>query len=272
MKILKKIISSSFLLASTVIMLFAINIYNCTYTNADNKNQSTNIPSNTYIKDSVSKETLLGKIIPSKDTNFSSIDIKYASRKGLYMQKAAYSSFKKMYDAALNEGIKLTIISATRTFYEQKRIWEGKWTGKVLYYGKNIATLYPDSVERSKYVLKYSSMPGTSRHHWGTDVDINSLDPSYFKTDIGKKTYNWLSINAHKYGFCQPYTLKDSSRISGYEEEKWHWSYLPISSLYLMKFKKDISYNDIKGFSGCETAFKADVIEKYILCVNKNCE
>ena len=30
-------------------------------------------------------------------------------------------------------------------------------------------------------------MPGTSRHHWGTDIDFNSVDPAYFKTATGIK-------------------------------------------------------------------------------------
>ena len=260
------------LLLFVFVIFFAISCSNCTSTNADNKKQSFTEPPKKIVKNSVSKEILLGKITPSKDTNFSSVEIKYASRKGFFMQKEAYLSFKKMYDAALKNGIKLTILSATRTFNEQKVIWEGKWTGKIYYFGKNIATLYPDPVERSKYVLKYSSMPGTSRHHWGTDVDLNSMELSYFKTEIGKKTYNWLSVNAYKYGFCQPYTVKDSQRINGYEEEKWHWSYYPIASIYLKEYKENISFEDIKGFAGCETAFKIDIINKYVLSVNKDCQ
>ncbi|NTW32861.1 MAG: M15 family metallopeptidase [Bacteroidetes bacterium] len=277
MKTLKKALRTQTLPAFAFIMLFAVSCSNCSYTNADNKKQSIAETKNIIVKDSaskdsVSKEILLGKIIPSKDTNFTSVDQKYASRKGFYMQKEAYLSFKNMYDAALKEGVKLTIISATRTFNEQKVIWEGKWTGNVLYSGKNLATSYPDSVERSKYVLKYSSMPGTSRHHWGTDVDLNSLSLSYFKTETGKKMYNWLSANASKYGFCQPYTAKDSLRINGYEEEKWHWSYFPVSSKYLKNYKEYIFYEDLKGFAGWETALKIEVIKNYVLSINKECK
>lgn len=259
---------------AAIILLFAISCQNCTPMNADNKTASDKNCSNnsTVTKDSVSKEYLLGKIVPAKDTHFIAVDQKYASKKGFYLRKEAYEAFRKMFDAARKDGIKLAILSATRTYNEQKGIWEGKWTGKVLYYGKNIAISYPDPVERSKYVLKYSSMPGTSRHHWGTDMDMNSMDLSYYESETGKKMYSWLTENAAKYGFCQPYTAKDSTCATGYEEEKWHWSYSPLSSLYLQQYKEKIMYDDLKEFAGWETAKQVEIIKNYVLEVNKKCQ
>jgi len=273
--------SVQYVLFIFILSLFAISCQNCNTTNADNKaplpgkadpleNSDTVLKSS--IKDTISKVILLGKIIPSKDTGFAAVDSKYALKSGNYLRKKAYAAFIKMYDAAKKEGISLTILSSTRTFNEQKGIWEGKWTGRSLYYGKNIASSYPDPVERSKYVLKYSSMPGTSRHHWGTDMDLNSMELSYYKTETGKKMYKWMTENASKYGFCQPYTAKDSVRTTGYEEEKWHWSYIPISSEYLEQYKERITYDDLKGFAGFETAAKIDVIKNYVMSVNVKCK
>jgi len=256
-----------------IISFFAIACQNCTSTNAGNKKDNTKPKVTTIVtKDTVSKDYLLGQVNPAKDAHFIAVDQKYASRKGFYLRKEAYEAFEKMYGAAMKDGIKLVILSAFRSFNEQKEIWEGKWTGKVLYYGKNIATLYPDPVDRSKYVLKYSSMPGTSRHHWGTDMDLNSLELAYYKTDAGKKLYKWLTENAPKYGFCQPYTAKDTARATGYEEEKWHWSYLPLSSLYIQQYKEKISYDDLVDFAGYETAKKIDIINNYVLSVNTKCK
>ena len=261
-----------------LILIFAVSCQNCTSTNADNKSDNKSDSATIYKdslitkKDTISKFNLLGKIIPSKDTNFIALDQKYTSKKGFYLRKEAYKAFIKMFDAAQKEGVKLSVISATRTFNEQKWIWDGKWTGKTLYYGKNIATEYPNPIERSKYVLKYSSMPGTSRHHWGTDMDLNSTELTYYKTETGEKMYKWLSENASKYGFCQPYTIKDSLRISGYEEEKWHWSYFPLSSLFLEQYKEKVTYDDLKNFEGFETAKQLDIIKNYVLSVNKNCK
>jgi len=106
-------------------------------------------------------------------------------------------------------------------------------------------------------------MPSTSRHHWGTDMDLNSLDNSFFESGQGLKIYQWLVTHAAEYGFCQPYTSKVEGR-TGYEEEKWHWSYLPLSGFFLEEYKKKVSNKDIKGFNGSEVASSIDVIRNYV--------
>lgn len=219
----------------------------------------------------VSVEFLTGKFNPSKEDDFTEVDPEYGNRKGLYLLKESYKAFIKMYYAAQHDGIKLSIISATRNFAYQKGIWEGKWNGSKLVEGKNLATTVKDPLERATVILKYSSMPGTSRHHWGTDIDLNSMDVKYFETTPGNKVYEWLTKNAGKYGFCQPFNSKET-RKSGYEEEKWHWSYMPLSSLFLNAYQKKVGYAHINGFSGSETAAKLNVIQNYVLSVNGDCK
>src|ERR1043165_6982453 len=106
-------------------------------------------------------------------------------------------------------------------------------------------------------------MPSTSRHHWGTDMDLNSLNNDYFDSGEGKKIYEWLTAHASEFGFCQPYTSKADGR-TGYEEEKWHWSYVPLSKGFLEEYKKQVQYNDITGFLGSEVAESLRVIDKYV--------
>jgi hypothetical protein len=62
-----------------------------------------------------------------------------------------------------------------------------------------------------------------------------------------KKVYDWLAAHAHEYGFCQPYT---AGRSAGYKEEKWHWSYTPLSQGYTERFRELITDEDFSGFSG----------------------
>ena len=38
-------------------------------------------------------------------------------------------------------------------------------------------------------------MPSTSRHHWGTDLDLNNLNNSYFTSGKGKKIYKGSEKN-----------------------------------------------------------------------------
>lgn len=218
-----------------------------------------------------SAEYLLGKFNQKTDSSFALIPMKYCSKEGMYLRKETIAAFVKMYDAAKKEGVSLKIISATRNFNEQKSIWEAKWNGSRLVNGKNLAQTINDPVERAKKILRYSSMPGTSRHHWGTDMDLNSLENAYFTTFEGKKTYEWLKKNAATFGFCQPYSIKNESRPNGYEEEKWHWSYMPLSSALLKEYSGKIKPESIAGFTGSETAAKLNVIELYVKGINPEC-
>ena len=133
----------------------------------------------------IEKNILLGKFDYKKDSNFSIVSSKYSS-KTIYLRKEVLQKFDQMYDAALKDGIKLVIISGTRSFNHQKYIWDRKWN-------KNILKM--DSISAVKEIMKYSSMPSTSRHHWGTDIDLNSLENSYFEKGEGKKySIGWLQM------------------------------------------------------------------------------
>ena len=229
-------------------------------------------PMEIVLDSSIRVEDLVGKINPSKHPDFVPIARKFASRNGMYLHKATYQAFEKMHAAAAKDGIQLIIKSATRPFAAQKTIWEGKWTGKRLVEGgQNISKTIPDPKQRALKILEYSSMPGTSRHHWGTDIDLNNFTNAYFEKGKGLKEYEWLISNAPKFGFCQPYTAKGSKRPDGYNEEKWHWSYLPIAKKLTEQYELRLSDKDINGFLGAETATDIEVVRKYVLGINRAC-
>ncbi len=221
---------------------------------------------------SVNVEFLTGKFDPAKEKSFTECDLEYANRTGIFIQEETYKAFIKMFYAAKNDGVQLKIISGVRNFRYQKSIWEQKWNGGRLVEGKNLATVVKDPVERARIILKYSSMPGTSRHHWGTDVDINSVENRYFETAAGKKTYEWLCQNAYKFGFCQPFIALGEKRKNGYQEEKWHWSYMPLAKIYLKQYQEKVTYENITGFAGSLTAKELNVIENYVMSINGDCE
>jgi LAS superfamily LD-carboxypeptidase LdcB len=220
----------------------------------------------------VDKKYLLGKFEPAQEKGFVEVDSKYTDNRLLYLRQETYEAFIRMHDAALQSGIKLIIVSATRNFNAQKYIWEGKWSGRMPVDGKNLADTVSNSEERARIILRFSAMPGTSRHHWGTDIDLNALNNDYFSTGKGKEIFTWLTENALDYGFCQPYIQKNSTRSTGYEEEKWHWSYLPLASPFLYQYSQKVEYDDLKGFLGWETAKALKVIKDYVQSINKNCK
>ena len=224
------------------------------------------------VESKISKNYLLGKVNPKTDSNFILIETKYTHKSNLYMHTEAYRAFNNMHKAAQAENINLNIVSAFRSYNHQKSIWEAKWSGRRKVLGKNLSTTIPEPKDRAIYILQYSSMPGTSRHHWGTDIDIYSVNDKDFQSGSGKKIYDWLKLNASIFGFCQTYNIKSEERKNGYEEEKWHWSYMPLASKYSQAYKSTITYNDIQGFEGANTAKTIDVITNYVLSINSRCK
>ena len=160
----------------------------------------------------VSSAYVMGKFEPANDTSFVKIASVYTPKSGIYLHREAYQAFEAMYAAAKKDSISLRILSATRNFNYQKSLWENKWTGgRNLSDGVNAATI-KDETQRAIRILEYSAMPGTSRHHWGTDIDLNAVNNSYFTKGKGLKEYEWLRANAASFGFCQPYSPKGAKR------------------------------------------------------------
>ncbi len=221
--------------------------------------------------DALTREALLGKIKPYQDTGFVKIGRQYTDKSDTYLRKEAYHAFLRMAEAASNAGLPLQIISATRNFNDQKRIWENKWTGRQLVDGQNLSQTLADPAARAVKILEFSSMPGTSRHHWGTDIDLNSLNNAYFNAGRGLKIYEWLQSHAPAYGFCQVYTAKSDDRPYGYNEEKWHWSYMPLAGPFLKQYLAKVSYQDINGFQGAEVAEQINIIQQYVQGIAPAC-
>jgi LAS superfamily LD-carboxypeptidase LdcB len=214
----------------------------------------------------------MGRFDPRGNPDFVQLDTIHTDRPGLYLHKETYRAFRDMYDAAMRDGVHLQIRSATRNFYVQKYIWERKWNGETtIENGKDASAAYPDPVERARMILKYSSMPGSSRHHWGTDIDLNSFENSWFEEGPGLQIYEWLAANASHYGFCQPYGPKGPERPFGYEEERWHWSYMPLSRPLTQLAADSLRDDLISGFAGSETARALKVVDRYVLGIDSSC-
>ncbi len=195
----------------------------------------------------LTKKFLLGKVNQRQDSDFIEIAPQHTPYK-LRLLKETYSAFISMYEAAKKDGIELKIISAARTYNDQCLHWNAKWKKLTPHPDLN------DDLKKTLYLLRYCSLPGISRHHWGTEIDLNSLKPSYFETQTGKKVYDWLLQNANSFGFYQPYTSRTSpNRAKGFFEEKWHWSYRPLSAPFLVKYKELVTPDDITGFTGDNT-------------------
>ena len=185
-----------------------------------------------------------------------------------------YKAFKKMEAAAKRDGIYLKIVSAYRGFERQKLIWNNKYEKFT-----NDFSLEPEKAISE--IIRFSTVPGTSRHHWGTDIDIidgnftdeeNVLVSEKFEKDgLFYKVKNWLDNNSENFGFYLTYT-NDKNR-KGFEFEPWHYSYKPVSIKYyraLIKtdLKKIIQNLDINGSDYFDESFIDTYIAENIMDIN----
>ncbi len=155
-----------------------------------------------------------------------------------------------------------TVASGYRSFADQERIWNRKFDfvrgqgtfGRITDAARSACSSLPaadlewnpdDAVHRAcwaslsddqkqREILVTSSGPGTSRHHWGTDVDLWSTSPAEFEAGGPlADEYSWLMRNAATYGYIQTFTPLSTFMRLGYTEERWHWSYYPIAQALL---------------------------------------
>lgn len=243
----------------TFVFLISILFISCSAKKSPSDNQqiSTSETTQTVANDSlqvdISTDFVTGQFDFKTHEDFVEVDSQYVNKE-VYLHEKTYEAFRAMADSAKMDGISLIIVSGTRNFGYQKAIWDRKWN----------ASSAATGLEKAQGILAYSSMPMTSRHHWGTDIDLNNLNNSYFEEGQGKKEYEWLKAHANDFGFYQTYTDKSLNGRTGYNEEKWHWSYLPLASQYLMYYNQHITNEDISGFEGSELATEIDMVKNYV--------
>jgi len=158
------------------------------------------------------------------------------------LETKTQTALKKMQAAALKDGIKIEVASGYRSFDRQRQIWNGK------YKKYESQGLKPDAIFNK--IVEYSTVPGTSRHHWGTDMDLIDGNATYSGSVLVTdkfhgdgpfcKLKDWMDVNSSKYGFELVYTLNDNR--TGFEYEPWHYSYAPISKVYLTDYLTQIDF------------------------------
>jgi LAS superfamily LD-carboxypeptidase LdcB len=142
--------------------------------------------------------------------------------------------------AALADGIDLAPISSFRGFFRQLSIWNGKFSGEKPMLdaaGRPIEVSGLSSRERIEAILLWSALPGASRHHWGTDLDLidtQAAAPDY-RPRLTREEYapggpyaaldEWLGANAARFGFFRPFR----GVLSGVQPEPWHFSFAPVA-------------------------------------------
>ncbi|WP_440558256.1 M15 family metallopeptidase [Treponema succinifaciens] len=126
------------------------------------------------------------------------------NKAGMKIRPEAYSALNEMAQAALNDGIRLLVSSAYRSYSYQENLFN-----------------YWVSVDGLEEAERESSRPGTSQHQLGTAVDFGSISDDFDKTQMGQ----WIYKNAADYGWSLSFP-KGYEDVTGYRWECWHFRYI----------------------------------------------
>lgn len=125
------------------------------------------------------------------------------------MRDDAAAALEDMFAGAKEEGIHLAIVSGYRSYSKQSSI-----------YARKKASQGQEAADR------VSARPGTSEHQLGLAMDLAKKGSSQLNTGFGKtKEGQWVSANAHKYGFIVRYP-QEYEDVTGYMYEPWHVRYV----------------------------------------------
>jgi len=144
-----------------------------------------------------------------------------------------------MRDAARADGVELGVVSGHRSIERQVALWNGKFRGERRLLDRRGAELVRARLTDRQAVdaiLAWSALPGASRHHWGTDVDLidrAAMPPGYpveltvdeFTQGRFARLARWLAAHAGRFGFFRPY----ASDRGGIQPEPWHLSYARLA-------------------------------------------
>ena len=154
--------------------------------------------------------------------------------------------FLQLQRAAREAGFDLRIESGFRSFLRQLSIWNRKAEGKLPVLDSQAVPLDIASLSRSELVfaiLRWSALPGASRHHWGTELDVfdAAARPEGYEVRLVPEEvdpggmfgplHDWLDERirtSESFGFFRPY---DRDR-NGVAPERWHLSCAPVASAF----------------------------------------
>jgi len=174
------------------------------------------------------------------------------------LHAAAVAPLLAMHAAAARAGIDLLPVSAFRDFERQRQIWNAKYRGERPALDRrgrpvDISRLEPG--QRIETILWWSALPGASRHHWGSDLDVvdgrvvadgyrAQLEvPEYRRGGPFAALARWLDRHMRRYGFYRPYTRAGS----GVQPEPWHLSYAPVARRALPLMTVELLASAIRG-------------------------
>jgi LAS superfamily LD-carboxypeptidase LdcB len=170
---------------------------------------------------------------------------------GSLVEQGVVEDLARLINAAKKEGLDIGLASTFRDFERQSLIWNNKFNGLRPVFDhcdKEVSLATLSDLEKCHKILLFSAMPGASRHHFGTELDIfdrAAVDKNY-KLQLSPSEYSqdgpfyqlaiWLKAHAQQYGFFLPY----QSFRGGVAAEPWHISHIGRSAFYQSMHTKEL--------------------------------
>ena len=220
-------------------------------------------------------------LTPQQLTGRASDHVQSVSALSCPLHPEAAAALLALAAEASTHNIDLVALSGFRDFDRQLAIWNGKFRGErplldLHGHPLDVRTMNAEGIVRA--ILAWSALPGASRHHWGTDVDVYDraalpigapqlVVSEYVRDGVFAALVAFLDARALHYGFFRPY---DSDR-GGVQPEPWHLSYAPVASTALPALTPAVLREALVGapLCGAEVVDRLlpEIHERYVLRV-----
>jgi hypothetical protein len=189
---------------------------------------------------------------------------------GASIHRDVVGPFLALRDEGRLAGFELAIDSGFRSFERQLSIWNRKVGGELAVLDSAGIPLDTDSLTEEELVfaiLRWSALPGGSRHHWGTEIDVfdAAAKPEGYEVQLTPQEvepggmfgplHQWLDARmaaGEAFGFFRPY---DRDR-GGVAPERWHLSCAPVAA----PFEADLTVEVLREVLGAADLGLKDVV------------
>ena len=193
---------------------------------------------------------------------------------GQLMHPEALTAFDQLRRDAQGAGFDPKVVSGFRNFERQRAIWNAKACGQrpVLDnegHELDVARMSPAEIVFA--ILRWSALPGGSRHHWGTDFDVidAAAVPEDFRVQLTPEEvaddgvfgpfHCWLDERiaaGESYGLFRPYAIDRG----GVAPERWHLSYAPRAREFQQLLSVDVLREQLLSCRGDSALALADTV------------
>lgn len=175
----------------------------------------------------------------------------------LQVHSKVVNDLSALITAANKAGFNLQVASGFRDYRRQQLIWNRKFSGDTPILDSNSQPLVSEILsdeEKAIAILRWSALPGASRHHWGTDFDLFAenllppgeklrLEPDEYLQGHQAPFYHWLRQHLNRFGFFFPYARD----LGGVAPEPWHISHKAVTEECLSQLSPTVISDALKN-------------------------